>query len=134
MKDILTVLHGIFYSRPCVHCLSTFDDIRPLRGRELREVTETNPIRAWARDKDKEAGVQNVRRNRRAHQMLLEHGMQMPKSLSLSHWELFSDRCKIVPDNTSFYSFSRFEHLHSLHLRVSKLVKGCRLDMFPQTC
>lgn len=79
MKDLSTVLHGIFVSWSCVRCLCRVDDILLLRCRGARE--------AYTRKKVIEAAVQNAWRNRSGRLMQLERRKQMLKTLWVSRWE-----------------------------------------------
>lgn len=118
-----TVLDRISVSRSCLRCLSPVDDIHNLRCRETHEVTEKKEERSYEREKHKEAAVQNARKTRRVHRMLVKCGEHTLKRLSLSRWKSFLKRCEMVPSNMSLISIFTFEPLYNLHLVIFKFVK-----------
>lgn len=73
-RDMLAVLYWIPKSRPCICCHSTVEDFRHLWNREVCDLTEAKAEREYVRDKEREAVVRIVQRNRDAHWLLLDHG------------------------------------------------------------
>lgn len=73
----------------------------------------------YARDKSKDTAAQNALQNVKTHRMLLERVNQMPKRLSLLHWNSFLKGCEMMPRIISLYSLFMFEILYSLHLRIT---------------
>lgn len=78
--------------------------LAPSESRKLGFIRK-KVTREYASEKEREAAAQIAEENRNVHQLYLDRGKKVLKSLSLSHWDSFLVECEIFPRNISFFRY-----------------------------